>query len=121
MKTMGIVVVAALATCTLSPAVAITATFRRTNSAASPGSRSLIVGAAEFDRNVLAFDISGFFEALTKCAQAALQHLGGLLSRKPTTGMAGCCARAASGQAITVLPRSVMNSRRFIGSPRGRP
>jgi hypothetical protein len=29
------------------------------------------------------------------------------------TGIAGCCARAASGHA-TVLPMSVMNSRRFM-------
>jgi hypothetical protein len=28
-----------------------------------------------------------------------------------------CCARAASGQATAVPPRSVMNWRRFMGSP----
>jgi uncharacterized protein YchJ len=33
----------------------------------------------------------------------------------PITGIAGCCARAASGQAAAALPMSVMNSRRFIG------
>src|SRR5580692_3169413 len=38
-------------------------------------------------------------------------------SRKPTTGIAGCCARAASGQATAAPPTSVMKSRRFI-SPR---
>ena len=31
----------------------------------------------------------------------------------PITGIAGCCARAASGQA-TAVPRSVRNSRRLI-------
>jgi len=33
--------------------------------------------------------------------------------RNPTTGIAGCCARAASGHAAAP-PRSEMNSRRFI-------
>jgi len=32
----------------------------------------------------------------------------------------GCCARAASGHAATAPPRSVMNSRLFIQSPRRR-
>jgi hypothetical protein len=36
-----------------------------------------------------------------------------VLLRKPTTGIAGCCARAASGHAVAP-PSSVMNSRRFI-------
>src|SRR5262249_331510 len=35
--------------------------------------------------------------------------------RYPITGTFGCCARAASGHAA-VLPRSVMNSRRFTAS-----
>src|SRR5262249_17333228 len=39
--------------------------------------------------------------------------------RKPTTGIAGCCARAASGHAAAALPTSVMNSRRLIVAPRG--
>jgi hypothetical protein len=32
--------------------------------------------------------------------------------RKPITGIDGCCARATSGHDATVLPTSVMNSRR---------
>jgi hypothetical protein len=41
----------------------------------------------------------------------------GLLSgdpklKNPTTGIAGCCARAMSGQ-VVAPPNSVMNSRRF--------
>jgi hypothetical protein len=35
-------------------------------------------------------------------------------ARNPITGIAGCCALAASGQATAVPPSSVMNSRRFI-------
>jgi hypothetical protein len=31
-----------------------------------------------------------------------------------TTGIAGCCARAASGHAAAALPSSVMNSRRLM-------
>ncbi len=34
--------------------------------------------------------------------------------RKPITGIAGCCARAAHGHVAAAPPRSVMNSRRFI-------
>jgi len=39
---------------------------------------------------------------------------GDLLSRNPITGIAGCCARAASGHPATPPPTSVMNSRRFV-------
>jgi len=40
---------------------------------------------------------------------------------KPITGIAGCCARAASGHATAELPRSAMNSRRLMGlTPRPR-
>jgi hypothetical protein len=35
-------------------------------------------------------------------------------SRKPTTGIAGCCARAASGHDSAAPPSSVMNARRCI-------
>src|SRR5262249_50315706 len=38
---------------------------------------------------------------------------------KPITGIAGCCARAASGHAAAAPPTSVMNSRRLIVAPRG--
>jgi hypothetical protein len=34
--------------------------------------------------------------------------------RKPTVGIAGCCARAASGHAADAPPSGVMKSRRFI-------
>src|SRR5262244_1370819 len=42
---------------------------------------------------------------------------GDLGSRSPITGIAACCARAASGHAA-VPPTSVMNSRRLIVAPR---
>src|SRR6266481_7782242 len=34
--------------------------------------------------------------------------------RNPTTGIAGCCARAESGHTIAAPPRSVINARRLI-------
>src|SRR6516164_636732 len=36
------------------------------------------------------------------------------LRKKPTTGIAGCCARAPIGHAAAVPPSNVMNSRRFM-------
>jgi hypothetical protein len=33
--------------------------------------------------------------------------------RNPITGIAGCCARAASGHATAAPANSLMNSRRF--------
>jgi hypothetical protein len=37
--------------------------------------------------------------------------------RNPTTGSAGCCARAASGHAIAAPPSSDMNARRRMVAP----
>ena len=42
------------------------------------------------------------------------------LVNTPIRRIAGCCARAASGHAAAAPPSSVMNSRRFIRSPRRR-
>ena len=39
------------------------------------------------------------------------------LWRYPITGIAGCCACAASGQTAAAPPISVMKSRRLVGSP----
>ena len=114
-KTIGIVVVAALAA----------------NAEAGPAGRGdhgdlpanqfgrqrrqpigLILGPAVFDRHVLALDIAGVLQALAKCAQSDPQNSGDLALRNPITGIAGCCARAASGHAAAAPPSSVMNSRR---------
>jgi hypothetical protein len=54
--------------------------------------------------------------SLTRGCQAST---GDVLRRNPTTGIAACCARAASGHAAAP-PSSVMNSRRFTRSPRRR-
>jgi len=39
---------------------------------------------------------------------------GNALCKNPITGIADCCARAASGHAAAVPPSGVMNSRRFM-------
>jgi hypothetical protein len=36
--------------------------------------------------------------------------------RNPTTGIAACCARAATGQAAAAPPSNVMNSRRLMSA-----
>src|SRR5215475_7453747 len=46
--------------------------------------------------------------AATRCADSS----GDRALMNPTTGLAGCCARAASGHAAAAPPSSVMNSRR---------
>jgi len=38
-------------------------------------------------------------------------------STNPTTGIADCCARAASGHVAAAVPTSVMKSRRLIAFP----
>ena len=40
------------------------------------------------------------------------------LLRNPTTGIATCCARAATGHAATAPPRRLVNSRRRISAPK---
>jgi len=39
-----------------------------------------------------------------------------MLLRNPITGIAGCCARATSGQATAAPPKSDMNSRRLLSN-----
>ena len=74
---------------------------------------------AEIDRHVAAFDKAGFVQALVEGAQTAGAGSATPAVRKPITGIAGCCARAASGHARRAA-KQLMNSRRFIRSPRRR-
>src|SRR5262249_5933562 len=79
-------VVAALAANAGGEAVVatITATFRRTKSAASAGSRSICLSAQTvFDRPILALDIAGVFESLTECAHPPRVRLRRLSVEKP--------------------------------------
>jgi hypothetical protein len=70
------------------------------------------VRPAILDRHVLAHDVARFLQALMERGHHG-RHTArrNALLRNPTTGIAGCCARAASGQAAQeVIPP--MNSRR---------
>ena len=72
-----------------------------------------------FDRNVLALNITDFLQAQAKRTQkSARMASGDALLRNPITGIAGCCARAASGHAAAAPPRRLMNSRRRISAPK---
>ena len=72
----------------------------------------------EFDRDVLALDIAGLIQTLVKGSQHGHVALGRSALMYPTTGIAGCCARAASGHAAAA-PSAATNSRRLIiGSSR---
>ena len=68
---------------------------------------------AGYDGHVLALDIAGFFQALVEYAQRSTYVSSDAGWRNPITGIAGCCARAASGHAAAAPLRRVMNSRRF--------
>jgi hypothetical protein len=75
------------------------------------------LGPVEFD----CYDAAlGITKSAKPCRNAAMYEASAeALLTYPTTGIAGCCARAASGHAAAP-PRSVMNSRRFTQSPRRR-
>jgi hypothetical protein len=67
------------------------------------------------DRHVLALVVAGFLEPLRTQPQI-VELEAEAASMKPTTGIAVCCARAASGHAAAAPPRNVINSRRFTDS-----
>jgi hypothetical protein len=71
----------------------------------------LIFGPSVFDRNVLALDIAGVLQTLAKRAQAVGEPSYDTPPRKLITGIAGCCARVASGQPAAAPMSRVMNSR----------
>jgi hypothetical protein len=115
--TTGIVVVAALAANAAGspPVAASTVTGRPASSAASAGSRSYCPFAQRY--SIVTFRPSAYpvsasprLNAAVKCALAS----GDLVLRNPITGIAACCARAATGHAAATPPSSVMNSRRFM-------
>jgi hypothetical protein len=59
------------------------------------------------------------FKPCRNATTRGAESTGVVLRRNPITGIAGCCARAASGNAITP-PSMLINSRRFTRSPRRR-
>jgi hypothetical protein len=68
----------------------------------------LSLGKTKFDPDVPAFDVTAFSRPLRKAAMTYSACAGVLLLRKPINGIADCCARATSGEAI-VPPRRVIN------------
>jgi hypothetical protein len=76
----------------------------------------LVVGMPLLDRDVTALDKSFIGQPLAQFSTRCANGAGGVLRRNPTIGTAGCCARAASGQAAAP-PMSVMNSRRRMAPP----
>ena len=66
--------------------------------------------ASVLDCDVLALDVAGFAEGFTERNNTAHGGLCDCPLTKPTTGIAGRCARAASGHAAVAPPRSAMSS-----------
>ena len=117
-KTIGIVVVAALAA---SAAGVLPPVDDHGHLAADQIGRQrrqpvvLALRPAIFDRDVAALDVAGSRSGPGGTRPRACANCGGMLAmRNPITGIAGCCARAASGHAAAAPPSSVMNSRRLI-------
>src|SRR5262249_53234978 len=73
----------------------------------------LALRPAVFDHDVLALDIAGVFETLARNWSASIVS-GDLGSRNPITGIAGCCARAASGHAAPAPRMTVTIGRRKL-------
>src|SRR5260370_42161456 len=113
-KTTGTVVAAALAESAPGVLAPITAAFRSIRSATRADSRSLRPSAQRCSMTTLRpstkpASVRPRRNAARRCSNDA----DGVLRRKPTTGIAGCCARAASGHALAAAPpSSVMNARR---------
>ena len=85
-----------------------------TRSAASAGSRSILtLGPAIFDRHVRALDVAQLAAGPGGMrADASAIVSASWRQETRSRGIAGCCARAASGHAAAAPPSSVMNSRR---------
>lgn len=66
-----------------------------------------------FDSHIATIVIAGLAETLDECCTKG--WIGRRVVENPITGIAGCCARTASGHATVALPTSVMNSRRLMG------
>jgi hypothetical protein len=109
-KTIGIVEVAVLAAraAGVLPSAAITATRRRTRSAANSGSRSGSLCAQRYSMAKLRPSMKPVsLNPLRNAANRFAAGSGEPRYRYPITGVC-CCARAASGHAAAP-PRSVMN------------
>ena len=113
-NTIGMTDVACFAATTAVPAVTMTSTLSRTNSAAISAKRSLRPSAQRYSIATVRPSIQP--SSRSRCTKAAVhgpQAEGVAAPKNPMVGsFAGCCARAASGHAAAAPPSSVMNSRR---------
>jgi len=71
------------------------------------------VQPAVLDSDFLALDVAGFVEGFTERTNTAHEVSCDCPLTKPTTGIAGCCARAFRGHAAAAPPSSAMKLRRF--------
>ena len=119
-KTIGMVDVAAFAASARQCRHLRRSRRRRAHKIGRKGRQPIIVadGMSVFDVHVLAFHVAGFSLAGGGSRPEDGNCPADSALRKPTTGIAACCACAASGHAAAAPPSSVMNSRRFIRSPR---
>src|SRR5262245_49848603 len=111
-NTIGTVVVTALATSADGVFPTIKTTCRRTKSATRTGNRSARFSAERYSISTFwpsmkPASLRPWPNAAVRCVASASE----VLRTNPITGIADCCARAASGQAAAP-PSSVMNWRR---------
>ena len=120
-NTIGIVFVAAIAAriaTSLAPAQ-MTATLRLTRSAAMAGSRSNWPSAQRYSMATLRPSAKPASpRPRWNPAMRSVHCAADTPCSTPITGIAGCCARAASGHVAAAPPRSAMNSRRFMSAPK---
>jgi hypothetical protein len=76
----------------------------------------LALRPAVFDHHVLPLNEAGFPEILAKRASSPKFENPAefKVCKKPTTGIAGCCASAASGHAAAAPPSVALKSRRLM-------
>jgi len=91
------------------PNASSTAAIEALHTAAPPLLPDTIAAKTAFDRDFLTLDKACVFQTSTDHGQ----EVRGVAGRPGITGIAGCCARAASGHAVATPPSRVMKSRRF--------
>jgi hypothetical protein len=99
------------------PCVTMTSILSRTNSAAISAKRSVRPSAQRYSIVTVRPSIQP--SSRSRCTKASVHSLWTepvFAPRNPITGIADCCARAASGH-TTVPPRRVMKSRRLMPTP----
>ena len=114
MKTIGIVVVAALAASAATVRGRVDDRHLAANQIGRQRRQAIILTLrpAVFDADIAVFDIAGVVQALAERRQIVRSRPGRIAVEEPDHRQRRCCARAASGHAAAAPPRRVMNSRR---------